>query len=155
MHYYFKNEISEETINSLISVLSSTDDKIELWFTTNGGCTSSMEFLIEYLNLNKNRIKITLSNRVLSAGTFILLDFEGDIKIKNLDFVTFHLADRESYTLRKDKHLKKLSKMDWEYNLKIAEKIKNKNLLNEKQLKKLLKGKDVTIYKKQIEEWKI
>lgn len=162
MHYLFNEEISEETVNNLVEKLESADkeEKIVLWFGTNGGSSSSMGFLVNYFNSIKDRLTITITEKLLSAGTSILVDFQGKIilDLDDLDCILFHGADRESYRFRKDSTYtdpKILSKQDKEYNINFAKKVKNKGLLTEKQLRDLLRGKDVVVYKQQFEKWKL
>lgn len=162
MHYLFNEEISEETVNNLVEKLESADkeEKINLWFGTTGGNSPCMGFLVSYFNSIKDRLTITITERLLSAGTSILVDYEGKIvlDLDDLDCVLFHGADRESYRFRKDSTYtdsKILSKQDKEYNINFAKKVKNKGLLTEKQLKNLLAGRDVVVYKQQFEKWKL
>ena len=160
MYYYFNNEITTESVNDLVDKLSQVEDEINLWFSTNGGNSPAMTFLINYFNSISDRLTITLTNDVWSAGTQILTDFKGKIKLDldDLDSVLFHCADRESYSFRKDSTItdrKILVKQDKEYNKKMAEKIKEKKLLTEKQLKDFIKGKDVVVYREQFKKWKL
>ena len=160
MHYYFNREITTQTVNELVEKLEQYEDDIILYFSTNGGHSPSMSFLISYFNSIKDRLTIVLTEDVWSAGVYILTDFEGNIKIdlNEMDSFLFHVADRESFNMRKDSNIsnqKILVKQDKEYNIKLAEKIKNKGLLTEKQIKHFLNGKDVVVYKKQFEKWKL
>ena len=162
MHYLFNEEITEDSVNNLVEKLESADkeEKINLWFGTNGGSSSSMGFLVNYFNSIKDRLAITVTEKLLSAGTSILVDFEGKIilDLDDLDCILFHGADRESYRFRKDSTYhdsKILSKQDKEYNINFAKKVKNKGLLTEKQLRDLLRGKDVVVYKQQFKKWKL
>ena len=162
MHYLFNEEITEDSVNNLVEKLESADkeEKINLWFGTNGGSSSSMGFLVNYFNSIKDRLIITIAEKLLSAGTSILTDFEGKIilDLDDLDCILFHGADRESYRFRKDSTFhdaKILSKQDKEYNINFAKKVKNKKLLTDKQLKNLLKGRDVVVYKEQFKNWKL
>ena len=132
MYYLFNEEISEETVNNLVERLESADkdEEINLWFGTNGGNSSSMGFLINYFNSIKDRLTITITEKLLSAGTSILTDFEGKIilDLNDLDCILFHGADRESYRFRKDSTYhdpKILSKQDKEYNINFAKKDEN------------------------------
>ena len=156
--YYFSDEITVESANELVAKLQVVEGEIELWFSTNGGNSCAMKFLISFLNRRKEDITVILTSRCYSAGTDILLFFEGKIEIKELDAILFHLTDRERYTLRKDSYTVDhsiLSKQDKEFNLKFAEKIKEKGFLNAQQIKQFLNGKDVIIYQKQFEKWKL
>lgn len=160
MYYYFKQEITVDSVNELIDRLSSSQGDINLYFSTIGGCSSAMTFLIDYFNSIADRLTITLTHDVWSAGTQILVDFKGKIRLDldELDSILFHCADRESYGIRKDSticDIKILRKQDKEWNKNFAEKIKNKELLTPKQLKQYLKGKDVIVYKGQFKNWKL
>jgi len=158
MYYYFKQEITTESVNNLIEKLEQADGVINLYFSTNGGNSASMSFLISFFNSIANKLTITLTNDVWSAGTQILYDFKGKIKLDldELDSILFHSTDRETFNFRKDSTIcdeKILVRQDKEYNLKVAEKIKKKGLLTDKQLKDFLKGKDVVVYKEQFKNW--
>jgi hypothetical protein len=159
MHsYYFNDEITVESVNELVEKLQTVEGKIELWFSTNGGSSSVMTFLISFLNRRKEDITVVLTDRCYSAGGDILVFFEGIIKIVELDAVLFHLADREQYSFRKDDYTvnhKILAKQDKEHNLLFAEKLKNKGLLTDSQLRQFLQGRDVVVYQKQYEQWKL
>lgn len=160
MYYYFNNEITTESVNELVEKLQYSEEKINLYFSTNGGSSPSMSFLISFFNSISDRLTIILTNRIWSAGTQILYEYNGEIKIdlEELDSILFHCADREVYNFRKDSTIdnpKILKKQDKEYNRKVAEKIKKKGLLTDKQLKQFLQGKDVVVYRKQFEKWKL
>ena len=75
--YFFDDNINPETMNSLVEKLNSMEGEVDLWFTTEGGQTQSMEYLIHYLNSRKEEITVTVVDRLWSAGTLLLLDFEG------------------------------------------------------------------------------
>lgn len=160
MYYYFNNAISINNVNELVEKLSQTEGNINLYFSTSGGHSPSMTFLIKYFNSIKDRITITLIEDIWSAGTHILIDFEGKIEIcvDEMDSFLFHVADRESYNIRKDSNIcnqQILSKQDKEFNINFAEKIKKKGLLTDKQLKQFLNGRDVIVYKEQFGKWKL
>jgi hypothetical protein len=159
-YHYFNDEIKTESVNNLVEKLQEKEGDINLYFSTNGGCAAEMAFLISYFNSIKDRLTTTLTYEVWSAGTYILLDYKGKIKIdlEEMDSFLFHIADRRMYLSSKDRdHVdkKRMMKQDKEYNLKIAEKIKKKGLLNKKQLKDFINGKDVVIYKEQFSKWKL
>lgn len=158
-YVYFQDTIDNNTVSELVDKISSCTSKINLYFSTEGGLTNPMFFLIDYLNSIKDRVTVTLTDEVLSAGTFILAYFEGKIKIdKNLDIVMFHVADRLGYRFRKEQggiDLKELDKQTRKSNKEFIDIIKNKGLISEKQYKEYLKGKDVFIYPKQFLKWNI
>ncbi len=146
--YLFDNEINQETVQELISILHNYST-IDLFFTTEGGYTTAMEVLISYLNSRKEDITIILTNEICSAGTFILTDFEGCIKLsKNLDFIMFHLVDRMGYTLRKGiLNKKQLTAQLKESNIELIEKYTALGLTSQ-EIKKFKSGDDVILYKK-------
>ena len=91
------------------------------------------------MNLNKDRISITVFDEICSAGTLLFAYFDGEIKIdKNLDVVMFHVGDRLAYRFRKETgfDLKRLDKKTKESNKEFINKVKKKGLLSEKQVKK-------------------
>lgn len=159
MYYYFNDEITTESVNSLVEILQGFDnnEKINLWFSTNGGNTDAMEFLIHYFNSIAQNLEITITQTLCSSGTMILEDFKGKINIYDLDFCLFHVADRETYNFRNNssKNKKEIIKQDKLYNLNSAEKIKKRGLLTDKQIKDFLNGKDVYVYQEQIKTWKL
>ena len=146
MHYYFKQEISTESVNNLVERLEQAEGEINLYFSTNGGDSTAMSFLISFFNSIADRLTITLTNDVWSAGTQVLYEYKGKIELDldELDSVLFHSADRETYNFRKDSTIcdtKILVKQDKEYNLKVAEKNKTKEIINRQTTKRLLKRK--------------
>ena len=115
-YYYFNEKINVNSVNNLITILSDKS-KINLWFSTTGGDPGAMKFLIAFLNTKD--VTVTLTNRVLSAGTHIFTDFTGKLILDDsLDFIMFHVSDRESYSLRKDDWIsdKELTKQDLKAN---------------------------------------
>lgn len=158
--YYFNDEISTETVNNLVEKLQSFEGEIDLWFSTNGGESVSMAFLIKYFNSIKDRLTITLADKIWSAGTFILTDYYGKIRIEynEMDSFLFHVGDRRMHLQSVDRDIenaKILAKQDREVNLIFAEKVRKKGLLTEKQLKDYLRGKDVVVYKDTFKNWKL
>lgn len=156
--YYFDNDITVESVNNLVDKLQNKEGKIELYFSTNGGSPSAMNFLINFLNSRKEEITVVVTDGCYSAGADIFVYFEGKIRTELLDCVVFHLLDRPSYSFRKDDYTYDsniIKKQDNIYNLNFAEKIKERKLLTEKQLKNLLNGKDVVVYREQFKKWEL
>lgn len=130
--------------------LSSMKGEIDLWFSTSGGFTNNMFYLIDYLNCRKDEISLTITNELMSAGTLLLTDFKGKIRHRDLEFILFHVFDREKYSHRENKPADKFKRQDKKTNRKFAKKLLEKEILNEKQISKFLKGKDILLYKKEI-----
>lgn len=148
--YYFDEDINRNSVNSLIDKLETLRGEVNLWFSSEGGHPASMRFLITYLNSRKEEITITLTNRLCSSATLLLTHFEGVLKKNELDFMLFHVFDRERHPLRKSDWIDsdRIQKQDFERNEKLAKIFREKKILTEKQIKKFLKGKDILIYRK-------
>lgn len=152
MHLYFNDDITIESVNNLVEKLEGKED-IDLWFSTYGGDCDSMDFLIDHLNSLGEKIVITLTDCLVSAGTKLLTDYKGRLKTNDLDFILFHKFDREHYTLRTQTPIsyKQLRKQDLKGNKIFAKKLKKLGLTKE-QLKIFKSGKDLVLYKKDIKK---
>ena len=158
MYYYFNNEITTESVNELVDKLSQaeSEEKINLWFSTNGGDMESMHYLISVLNSFGENITVTLCGRVHSAGLDLLTDYTGKLIISDrVDYFIFHKEDRNLNVLTDKKHSKKLIKNMEEDNKIFAKKLKDKGILTDKQLKKFNKGLDIYVYRDTIKKWKL
>lgn len=155
-NYLFKDEITLETVNELIEKIQDKE-KINLWFSTNGGDCEAMAYLISVFNSLGKKITITLTGEVSSAGTDLLIDYTGELKIsKDISYMVFHKEDRYLLTLRKDIiSSKRLLKICEKNNKKYSKKLVNKGILNKKQLIQFNKGEDVVLYKKDILKLKL
>lgn len=157
--HYFNNDITVESVNNLVEKLQTIEGKIRLYFSTDGGDPTAMDFLLDFLNSRKEDITIILTDRVYSAGADIPILFDGKIELnEHLDCILFHLLDRHKYAFRTDGYTanpKILAKQDMGYNINFAEKIKNKGFLTDKQIKQFLQGKDVVVYREQFNKWKL
>ena len=156
MYIYFENEISTETVNDLIGQISG-HDKVTLYFSTEGGSPEAMRFLIDYLNSLGDAIEIVLTSYIASAGTFLLTHYKGKLSAKNLDYVLFHVIDRQNYNLRKDYSysFSTIQKQDVKSNKVFSKKLRTKGFLTEVQINNFLKGYDVVVYQKQMKTWKL
>lgn len=152
---YFDEDITLDSVKRLIKELEDIGDKtIKLYFSTEGGNIDAMQFLIDYLNSIKENLEIRLTGALFSAGTLLLIYFEGLLDVTRLDVIIFHAIDREQYGIRRGiVDAKTIIKQDIEQNKKIAAQFKEKYWLSEQQVKKYLKGEDVILYNKQIEKW--
>lgn len=163
MYYYFDDEISTESVNNLVEKLNEVEEnkKITLYFTTHGGESSCMSFLIEYLNSIKDRLEIVFTFKCWSAGTYLLIYYQGKMRIDldEMDSFLFHKTDRKMYVggnnNRNVESLKRIKHQDEEGNINFANKLKKKGLLTDKQMQRYLNGKDVIVYKKQFKEWSL
>lgn len=150
-HYYFDDAITIESVNNLVSLIQDKGE-IDLWFQTEGGNTEAMEYLVSVFNSFGENIKITLNGALMSAGTKILTDYTGRLRIhEDIECFLFHKWDREMYNLREQVvKTDKLIRQTESKNIEFAKKLKDKGILNKKQIKKYMKGKDVIMYRKEI-----
>ncbi len=152
--YYFEDDIHKDSVNELMERLWDKDE-VKLYFATFGGEVDSMRYLIDVLNAKKN-ITVVLNSYLGSAGTLLLTEYTGKLEIlPTVEYFLFHKFDREVYTLRKQKiDHNKLVSFTEEENKIFAEKLKQKEILTDKQIKQFLKGEDVIIYREQIQNFK-
>lgn len=154
MHkHYFEESINKDSIVNLVNELELKQGKVELWFSTVGGETTAMDYLLSYLNYRYKEIEIIIVDRLVSVGCKLLTDFKGIIRLyNNLDFILFHKMDREQYVLRKQEvSTKILSKQDEIDNKIFAKKLK-KIGLTKKQINIFNKGKDLVLYRKDFKQ---
>lgn len=147
---FFNDDISPESVQNLINELNNYVE-VDLYFSTNGGSRSAIEVLIHYLNSRKDEITVYLTEEVCSAGTYLLTDFEGEVRIsENLDFLLFHLIDRfMSVSKKGDISKVELKKQLKELNVKDTNKFKKLGL-TDKEIKRYKAGYDVILYQKDI-----
>lgn len=158
--YLFENKISTETVQELINTVHGYEE-VDLYVMTEGGEIAAMTALVDYLNRRKESVKIYIKDYCMSAGTILLTDFKGDIELcEDLDFLMFHVWDYKEYNLRHaTKHDRIIKKQFAKGNEEFSKKLKNLGL-NQKEVSKFLKGKDVVIYRKDFNrinlspEWK-
>lgn len=153
--YHFENEINSENVQELIDRL--TDYRaIDLFITTVGGEAHAMRILLHFIN-NHPDIKIYLTGYIASAGTFLMIECNKEIILcEDLDWILFHLGDRSiegsfrkttlDYTI--------LTEQLKEENNKWVSKYKKLGL-NPKEIKRILEGDDVVLYRKDFDRLKI
>lgn len=153
--YHFENEIDSETVQDLIDRLSE-HSSIDLFFTTVGGSAHAMRILLHFIN-NHPDIKIYLTGYIASAGTFLFFECNKEIILcEDLDWILFHLGDRQiegsfrkttlDYTI--------LTEQLKEQNDKWVSKYKEIGL-NPKEIKRIVEGDDVVLYRKDFSRLKI
>jgi hypothetical protein len=153
--YHFDNSIDLESVQELIDILAQ-HEKIDLFFTTAGGEIAEVRVLIHYLNTRKEDIDIYLTDVIMSAGTFLLTDFEGKITITDsLDCILFHKTDRQVYTRRQQVVSIPilLEQLDKDNEL-MAKKFLDLGL-TKSEIKDYKEGKDVVLYRKDFNRLKI
>lgn len=142
----FENQISNKTVQNLINNINSYQF-VNLYFSTNGGRVDSMKILVDFLNHRyaENSIKIILFNELVSAGTYMLIDYHGPLFIKDLRYFMFHAPDIRLNTIRNDAYDKKIKEMLDQHNEIYYEDIASLGL-TKAEIKKIKEGGDIYIY---------
>lgn len=153
--HYFNNEITPETVQELIGILSAVPS-VDLFITTPGGELPSVKVLLHFINQHPD-IKIFLTGYIASAGTFFLTECDKEVYItEDLDWMLFHMGDRNfGGRFRKEPlNMDILYSQLKESNEVFANKFKRLGLTS-KEIKDFLKGEDVILYKKDFHRLKI
>ncbi len=142
----FENQISHKSVQGLINNINQYAF-VNLYFSTNGGRVDSMKILVDFLNhrYDENSIKITLFNELVSAGSYMLIDYKGPLFIKDLRYFMFHAPDITLNTIRNSDYEKKIKQMLDAHNEVYYEDIADLGL-SKVELKKIREGGDVYIY---------
>jgi len=153
--YYFNDEITTESIQETIDILSAFA-AVDLFVTTPGGETTSSSVLIHFINQHPD-VRVYLTGYIASAGVDFLTDCTQPIYLtENLDWILFHQADREFG----GKFRKAIMDKDILYdqtkviNDVYADKYKKLGLTT-KEIKEYNKGEDVILYRKDFKRLKV
>lgn len=153
--YYFDDEITNESVQELIDIISQVE-QVDLFVTTIGGSKWAIEVLMHAINQHPD-INIYLTGYIASAGTFFLTECEQPVYLHpSLEWILFHKGDRPvEGEFRKntlDRHIlyDNLNKDNDELGLKYK-----KLGLTSKEMKLYNDGHDVVVYKKDFHRLKI
>ena len=153
--HYFNDEITPESVQDLIGILSAVPS-VDLFITTPGGVEPAAKVLLHFVNQHPD-IKIYLTSYIASAGTFLLVDCDKEVYLtEELDWILFHMGDREFGGKFRKQHLNMdmLYEQTKEMNNQYADKFKRLGL-TPKEIKEYLKGEDVVLYKKDFSRLKV
>lgn len=173
----FKNEMNFQTIDELIAEIEivgeneaptkikykdskGNETEVEqfvrkIYFSTNGGIISTSKILVDYVNNNEQFYFIFVANDELSSAgfeTFIRLNCEKyvlDGTFAVVHVITCDLDSRE--TLKKDSIQKSLLKM-LKDDIKQQVEFHKSVGMDEKHIKKIIKGENVFLSKEEIEK---
>lgn len=146
--YHFDDTISLDSVQGLIDTLA-LHDKIDLFFTTEGGEIVETKVLIHYLNSRKDDIDIYLTDVIMSAGAFLLTDYQGKLIVTDsLDCILFHKIDRQVYTRRQQFISIQTLLEQLDNDNEILAKKFLKLGLTKSEVKDFREGKDVVLYRK-------
>lgn len=119
-HYIFEGKLNVEPVDKLLNFLTSTEEKVLVYVETPGGDNSLTEFLLYYLNLNKDRITLIAGNEITSNGFWLFYYFEGRklmttnthclIHKSWMEIPSYNLKDRESTTMLRKVEMDKFNK---------------------------------------------
>ena len=147
----FKDEIDLESVQDLIDRLSQYQ-YVHLYFSTNGGYVSEMLILINYLNerVKSDSIKVTLYDDVVSAGTLLLINYDGPLFISPMfRFFQFHPLDLNLPVVRREAREKIINQLLEEANKEFFSELKYLGL-NKKEMTIIEGGGDVFINKNEL-----
>lgn len=153
--HYFNDEITPESVQELIGILSAVPS-VDLFITTPGGVEPAAKVLLHFVNQHPD-IRIYLTGYIASAGTFFMTDCDKEVYITDeLDWILFHHGDRDYGGKFRKSTLNSeiLYQQDKEGNQKYLDKYKRLGL-NSKELKEIDKGEDVVLYKKDFSRLKV
>lgn len=104
----FNDEVHHNSVDTLIQEMRGlvgqaveTQDRVHLYFSTNGGEVNAMYVFIEFLNHYCKYITVHIYDRLHSCGVDLLYSFEGDIKIHHRTgvWMILHNGDRPVATM--------------------------------------------------------
>lgn len=153
--YYFTEDITQESVQKLINDLHGCP-QLDLYFSTNGGECTAMKILINFLN-NHPDVNVYLVGLIASAGTFLLTDYTGNLFLdEDLEAILFHQGDRpvEGQFRKTTFNTQILYDQMKEQNDKWIDKYKALGL-TPKEIKLILAGEDVVLYRKDFERLKL
>lgn len=152
----FSESITEDTVQDLITKMSNYSF-VNLYFSTVGGELHSMQILCDYLNRRNSQknIRVYIGPYLLSAGTLLLIHYDGPLYMTNsFRYFMFHAPDISLFTIRVSKHEKRLKKFLDENNelyynslLKIG--------LTKSDINKIKAGEDVYVFRDELNKIKV
>lgn len=151
----FENKLTTKTVQNLINTISQYH-YVNLYFSTNGGRMDMANVLIDFLNQRylNNSLKLTLFNFVSSAGTLLLLDYNGPIFVKDLRGFMFHSPDMALSTIRKDIYQRGVEDVMMEDNEAYFDRLMHLGL-TKSEIKKIKEGEDVHFFRKDFHRLKV
>lgn len=152
-HYIFQGSLDKEPIDKLLEFITKQESKITIYVATTGGDNSFTEYLLYYLNLNKDRIILFAGTEISSNGFWLFYNFEGQKLISNNTFCIIHKSWMEvpTYTI-KDKEAvayNRVLQME-EYNLKRIEILAQ--YLTPKEIKQIKKDEDIFLSSERLKQ---
>lgn len=153
--YYFDKDITQESVQEFINDLHECPS-LDLYFSTNGGEMTAMKILVKFLN-NHPDVNVYLVGLIASAGTFLLTDYTGNLFLdEDLEAILFHQGDRpvEGQFRKTTFNTQILYEQMKESNDKWIDKYKALGL-TPKEIKLILAGEDVILYRKDFERLKL
>ncbi len=151
----FDSDITKKNVQHLIDVISQYT-YVNLYFATNGGRLDMMNILIDFLNhrYEMNSIKVTLFDFVASAGTLLLVDYNGPIFVKDLRAFLFHAPDISLPSIRKDSFQKGIEKLLHKHNEEFYNHLANIGL-SKTEINKIKSGEDIYYFAEDFHKLKV
>ncbi len=146
----FDDRIDEESIQALMNEMSQYQF-VNLYFSTEGGHVHVMRTFVDYLNRRSNpgdvSVRVYLNLVCISAGTFLLTDYIGQLYMTvDFRYFQFHAPDVQSYTIRKETGTEKMLRFLHEDNEQYYTKLLELGLTDD-EIQSIRVGGDVYIYR--------
>lgn len=153
--HYFEDEISQESVQTLLDILIQAPS-IDLFICTPGGDLPAAKVLLHFVN-NHPDIRVYLTGYIASAGTLFLVDCNKEVILTDqLDWMLFHQGDREFGGRFRKQMLNQdiLHEQLKQFNEALS--IKYRRLgLTAKEIKDYFKGEEVILYRKDFNRLKV
>jgi hypothetical protein len=159
MTIIFDNEITEESVVNFCNEVAnkiyslSEDDKIDIYFATNGGYNHFRDPIKNTLIKYQNYINLYINFDMLSNGFILLMDLHDvDYPItmtKDFQYAMIHKTDSNLNIERKNTLHKLAKEHIKKYNKQILKRLK-KLKISDKNLLKYERGKDIHFDRKQV-----
>lgn len=152
----FNSTINAETVQDVIAE-SNQYQFVNFYFATDGGNINETNILIDFLNYRyaEGSLKLTLYDFVASAGTLILLDYDGPIFLqKYFRGFMFHAPDITVGTIRPGIFGKKSKELLDVMNDDLYKKYMDLGL-TKSDIQKIKNGEDVYVWFNELSKLKI
>lgn len=144
----FRDDIFPDPVQDLMDKMSMFPF-VNLHFSTDGGELHTMYALVAYLNrrYEQESVRVYLDDICVSAGTFLLTDYNGPLFIQpTFRYFYFHAPDFLSYKIRKDENDERLRDILDVHNETYYQKLSKEVGLTKSQVNRIRNGKHVHIF---------
>lgn len=144
-YFFFQDDIEKESVEKLVNFINDFDEEILLGLHSDGGQSGLSRYLLDVLNINKERITLFAFEFIGSAAFNIFYDFQGRKKMSFGCIGVYHHASKpisvsgkNNVTYFAGRAEQKTMVELWDNTIE-----RGKNFLNDKEMKSLKKNEDV------------